>query len=68
MIPMTQKNEKRDDIMDLSNLIFQRVKMLEEKSSPVLFDDILNIINRSEQELRIILSELIKGNKINFCL
>ena len=50
--------------MDLSNLIFQRIKMLEDKSSPVLFDEILNITNRSEQELRIMLGELIKSKKI----
>ena len=50
--------------MDLSNLIFQRIRMLEDKSSPVLFDDILDITNRSEQELRIILGELLKSKKI----
>ena len=50
--------------MDLSNLIFQRIRMLEDKSSPVMFDDILNITNRSEQELRIMLGELLKSKKI----
>ena len=50
--------------MDLSTLIFQRIKMLEDKSSPVLFEDILNITNRSEKELRIILGELLKSKKI----
>ena len=50
--------------MDLSMLIFQRIKMLEDKSSPVLFEDILNITNRSEKELRIILGELLKSKKI----
>ena len=38
--------------------------MLDDKSSPVAFEDILNITNRSEQELRIILGELIKGKMI----
>ena len=50
--------------MDLSKLIFQRIKMLEDKSSPVLFEDILNIMNRSKQELRIIIGELVKNKRI----
>ena len=50
--------------LNLNQLILNRIKTLEEQQTPVAFQDILKVANRSEEELKAIIAELLVSKQL----